>query len=106
MLSQIPAVTQMAYTEKYDFRGKNIVYEDLSTYFRGFNGSFVLYNMKNDQYFIYNRDKSITRTAPDSTYKIYGALIGLELGIIKNDDSVMKWDAKRSLSSVGSGSDS
>ena len=95
LLSQIPAVTQMAYTEKYDFRVKNIVYEDLSTYFKGFNGSFVLYNMKNDQYFIYNRDKSITRTAPDSTYKIYDALIGLELGIIKNDDSVMKWDGKK-----------
>ena len=95
LLSQIPAVTQMAYSEKYDFQGGNIVYEDLSSYFRGFDGSFVLYNMKTDQYFIYNRDKSITRTAPDSTYKIYDALIGLELGIIKNDDSVMKWDGKK-----------
>ena len=95
LLSQIPAVTQMAYTEKYDFQGENIVYEDLSPYFKGFNGSFVLYNMKIDQYFIYNRDKSTTRTAPDSTYKIYDALIGLELGIIENDDSVMKWDGKK-----------
>ena len=95
LLSQIPAVTQMVYSEKYNFQGKNVVYEDLSSYFRGFDGSFVLYNMKTDQYFIYNRDKSITRTAPDSTYKIYDALIGLETGIIKRDDSFMKWDGRK-----------
>ena len=94
LLSQIPAVTQMAYSEKYNFHGKNIVYEDLSSYFKGFDGSFVLYNMKSDQYVIYNKDKSITRSAPDSTYKIYDALIGLELGIIKSDDSSMKWDGR------------
>ena len=94
LLSQISAVTQLAYSEKYDFYEKNIVYEDLSSYFKGFDGSFVLYNMKTDQYFIYNRDKSITRTAPDSTYKIYDALIGLELEIIKRNNSVIKWDGR------------
>ena len=100
LLSQISVVTQMAYTEKYNFQGGNVVYEDLGAYFKGYDGSFVLYNMKTDQYVIYNKDKSITRIAPDSTYKIYDALIGLELGIIKSGDTSMKWNGKANPYSV------
>ena len=77
-----------------------MVYEDLGAYFKGYDGSFVLYNMKTDQYVIYNKDKSITRIAPDSTYKIYDALIGLELGIIKSGDTSMKWNGKANPYSV------
>ncbi|MCP1224732.1 penicillin-binding transpeptidase domain-containing protein [Sebaldella sp. S0638] len=38
--------------------------------------------------------------APDSTYKIYDALIGLELGIIKSGDTSMKWNGKANSYSV------
>jgi bla regulator protein BlaR1 len=94
LLSQISGITQITYTDKYYFHGENVVYEDLKMYFSGFDGSFVMYNMKNDSYLIYNKDKSTARVSPDSTYKIYSALIGLEQGIIKKDNSVLKWDGK------------
>lgn len=41
---------------------------------------------------IYNEDTAGTRVSPDSTYKIYDALLGLEKGIITPEDSGMAWD--------------
>lgn len=65
---------------------------DLSAYFNGYEGSFVLYDLKNDTWRIYDMDHATLRTAPNSTYKIYGALFGLEEGIIASDDSFMTWN--------------
>ena len=95
VLSQVPNISGTYYnSNKYDFQEKQIVYEDLSSYFSGFEGSFVLYDLQNDRYIIYNKDKSITRVSPDSTYKIFDALIGLESGIINNKNSAIKWSGK------------
>ena len=65
---------------------------DLSTYFNGYEGSFVLYDRNNDTWNIYDMNHAALRTAPNSTYKIYNALFGLEEGIIKPGDSFMAWD--------------
>ena len=65
---------------------------DLSAYFNGYEGSFVLYDLKNDTWSIYDMDHAILRTAPNSTYKIYDALFGLEEGIIAPKDSFMAWN--------------
>ena len=65
---------------------------DLSAYFNGYEGSFVLYDLKNDAWSIYDMDHAILRTAPNSTYKIYDALFGLEEGIITPKDSFMAWN--------------
>lgn len=65
---------------------------DLSAYFNGYEGSFVLYDRNNDAWNIYDMDHATLRTAPNSTYKIYDALFSLEEGIIKPGDSVMAWN--------------
>lgn len=65
---------------------------DLSAYFHGYEGSFVLYDLKNDAWSVYDMDHATLRTAPDSTYKIYDALFGLEEGIITPEDSFMAWN--------------
>ena len=65
---------------------------DLSSYFSGYNGCFVLYDKENDKWFIYNQDRALCRTSPDSTYKIYDAVMALEHGIITSDNSFMRWD--------------
>ena len=65
---------------------------DLSAYFSGYRGSFVLYDLKNDTWKIHDLDQATLRTSPDSTYKIYDALFGLEEGVIAPDDSFMAWD--------------
>lgn len=65
---------------------------DLSSYFDGYEGSFVLYDLKNDHWHIYDMEHALLRTSPDSTYKIYDALFALEEGVITPADSSMAWD--------------
>lgn len=91
--SQVPFISAMATDNKrYHFDNEHTLYEDLSDYFSGYDGSFVLYDMKGEQYSIYNKNKSTLRVSPNSTYKIYNALIGLELGVIADDNSTIKWN--------------
>ncbi|MDQ0971581.1 bla regulator protein BlaR1 [Neobacillus niacini] len=78
----------------YHFSGKNAVYEDLSAYFEGYKGSFVLYNPSKDQYQIYNREMSEQRISPNSTYKIYSALFALESNVISTNNNKQEWDGK------------
>ncbi|WP_284036591.1 BlaR1 family beta-lactam sensor/signal transducer [Neobacillus sp. 114] len=78
----------------YQFSGKNAVYEDLSAYFKGYKGSFVLYDSSKNQYQIYNREMSEQRVSPDSTYKIYSALFALESNVISPNNNNQVWDGK------------
>ncbi|TKC20148.1 BlaR1 family beta-lactam sensor/signal transducer [Robertmurraya kyonggiensis] len=90
---QLPFVSAFAdENQRYDFASKNIVYEDLGKYFDGFEGSFVLFDEKNDQYFIHNKERSTLRVSPDSTYKIYSGLFALESNVITADSSIISWD--------------
>ncbi|MGG0670816.1 BlaR1 family beta-lactam sensor/signal transducer [Lederbergia citrisecunda] len=89
---QVPFISAMATTnDRYDFNNEDTHYEDLSSHFDGYDGSFVLYDMEAGQYSIYNEDKSTLRVSPNSTYKMYSALIGLESDAITSDKSTMKW---------------
>ena len=65
---------------------------DLSAWFSGYKGSFVLYDLNGDIWNIYDMEQATLRTAPNSTYKIYDALFGLEEGVIARNDSFMAWD--------------
>lgn len=68
---------------------------DLSPWFIGYEGSFVLYDLNGDTWKVYNMEQATLRTAPNSTYKIYDALFGLEEGVIAPDDSFMAWDGTK-----------
>lgn len=68
---------------------------DLSSYFKGTDGTFVLYDLTNDRYQIYNEKLSKKRISPDSTFKIYSGLFALEENIISPDSSLQKWDKTR-----------
>jgi bla regulator protein BlaR1 len=65
---------------------------DLSVWFSGYEGSFVLYDLNGDTWNVYDMEQATLRTAPNSTHKIYDALFGLEEGVIAPDDSFMAWD--------------
>lgn len=71
-----------------------VMEEDLSFYFSGYDGCFVLYDLKEDTWKIYNKEHALQRFSPDSTYKIYSALSALENGIITPDASFMKWNGE------------
>ncbi|GIN18286.1 BlaR1 family beta-lactam sensor/signal transducer [Shouchella clausii] len=93
VIAQFPFLTATAVsTERYQFDESQAVVEDYSTYFAGNEGSFVLYSLNSDQFEIYNKEKSVRRVSPNSSYKIYTALMALELGVIGRDDSWLDWD--------------
>lgn len=76
----------------FSFTDEHWVPAELSSCFDGAEGSFVLYDMKEKQYQIYNRELSVRRVSPDSTFKIYSGLFALEEGLISPDSTLQKWD--------------
>lgn len=76
----------------YNFQSQNVEAMDLSSYFKGTDRTFVLYDTVSDRYQIYNQELSTKRIFPDSTFKIYSGLFALEEDIIHYDASGQKWD--------------
>jgi len=69
--------------------------ESLKTYFdsAGVKGCFALFNNGENSFIIYNlpryRDSAYT---PASTFEIVNSLIGIQSGVIKNEDMTIPWD--------------
>lgn len=98
LLSLSPLLSTYAASKeqyKWNTESKNISYINLSPYFNKYDGCFVLYNRHDDSWKIYNIEHATTRTSPDSTYKIYSALFGLEENIITPKNSLIHWNKKR-----------
>lgn len=90
-----PALTSYASADsryRWNIPEKEIFEFDLSGYFGGYEGCFVLYDLNKDQWSLYNREHAVLRTAPDSTYKIYDALFALEEKIITPESSLLIWN--------------
>lgn len=77
---------------KFQENEKVVSYIDLSAHFLDYNGSFVLFDSATDTWQIYNKEYATLRSAPNSTYKIYDALLGLEENIIEPTQSQMFWN--------------
>ena len=69
--------------------------DDFKTFYDQFNveGSFVLYDQNNDKLTFYNREQYKESFSPASTFKICNSLIGLETGVIKDENFVIPWDS-------------
>ncbi len=92
---QLPFVSAMTSSDdQYEFNHQRVTYEDLSAYFEDYEGSFVLYDAQADRYSIYNENQSTLRVPPNSTYKIYSALFGLQANAITSENSTIKWDGQ------------
>lgn len=66
---------------------------DLSKHFAGTKeGCFVLLDLKTNTVTRFNPGRCAKRLPPCSTFKIPNSLIGLETGVIKDLDHVMRWD--------------
>ena len=79
---------------QWDSSSENVSYVDLSTYFGEYEGSFVLYDLENDAWSIHDMEHATLRVAPNSTYKIYDALFGLEEGVITPENSFIAWNGE------------
>ena len=97
ILGLTPFISTYAADEsRYQWKSssENISYVDFSKYFGKYEGSFVLYDLGNDAWSIHDIEHATLRVAPDSTYKIYDALFGLEEGVITPQDSFIAWNGK------------
>lgn len=65
---------------------------ELEKHFQGFVGTFVLYDLHRHQYIRYNPARSDAGFLPASTFKIMNSLVGLETGIIPDENFVIEWD--------------
>jgi len=82
--------------------------DDFKKYYEQYNvsGTFVLYDEKNDKYIYYNQDQAKKHYTPASTFKICNSLIGLETGVIRDENYVIPWDSvNRSISNWNSDHD-
>ncbi|MEM9831314.1 MAG: penicillin-binding transpeptidase domain-containing protein [Bacteroidota bacterium] len=68
---------------------------DLQKYFDEFEvkGSFVLYDLQEEQYTRYNPERCRKQFSPSSTFIIPNTLIVLEEGVMKDETSIIKWDS-------------
>ncbi|MBN1314306.1 MAG: class D beta-lactamase [Anaerolineales bacterium] len=65
---------------------------ELESYFQGIDGAFVLYDLYNDRTIRYNPERCAQRFIPASTFKVLNSLIGLETGVITDENCVIEWD--------------
>ncbi len=56
-------------------------------------GSFVLYDPQADSYIYYNPQQYTQTFSPASSFKICNSLIGLETGVIKDENFIIPWDS-------------
>jgi len=65
---------------------------DLSEFFGGHPGCFVLYDESADRYVRYHPEACAERFTPCSTFKIANSLIALQTGVAPGPEFSLKWD--------------
>lgn len=73
-------------------QARECVETDLSGYFGELRGSFVLLDESGGTCIRYNPEQSDKRLSPCSTFKIPNSLIGLETGVLQDENTVFPWD--------------
>lgn len=73
---------------------KDSLRPDFKKYYDAFNvkGCFVLFNLNDSQYIYYNKEDAFVPSSPASTFKIPNTMIGLETGVISDENFMLKWD--------------
>lgn len=68
---------------------------DLSRFFVGYRGAFVLYDPIANRTVRYNPAQCAKRVVPCSTFKIPNSLIFLERGLARDENQVERWDGSK-----------
>jgi beta-lactamase class D len=66
----------------------------------GVLGTFVIFEPEAHRFLVFNEARARQRFLPASTFKVANALIGLEVGAIRDPHEVFKWDGKPKLRRV------
>nr|WP_286185180.1 class D beta-lactamase [Bacillus sp. SD075] len=70
----------------------NIKKLDVDEFFEERDGTFILREVKKGKTFIYNNERAEQRFAPQSTFKVPNALIGLQVGAVEDEYDIKYWD--------------
>ncbi len=72
---------------------------DFGRHFRELNveGSIVIYDLKNDDFFEHNPQRNTKAFPAASTFKILNSLISLETGVISDEIAILTWDGIQRL---------
>jgi beta-lactamase class D len=74
---------------------------DVAGRFKDYKASFVLLNPRTGAVVRLNPAQCKERYSPCSTFKIFGSLVGLETGVLHNENHSLKWDGiKRPIPSA------
>ncbi|WP_456287418.1 class D beta-lactamase [Paenibacillus sp. AK002] len=65
---------------------------ELEQIFRKSHATLVLKNLKTDQVYTFNSERSKQRFTPESSFKVANALIGLEVKSVADEYEVKRWD--------------
>lgn len=68
---------------------------ELGNFFQGYSGAFVLYDLENNHYIRFAPERDSEQLIPASTFKILNSLIGLETGVIRDENYVLDWDGRQ-----------
>lgn len=70
---------------------------DFGKYFKEYDleGGFFLYDYKAKTYKVSDKSDFVRATSPASTFKIPNSLIALEVGAIKDENEIIKWDGEK-----------
>lgn len=63
----------------------------------GVTGTFALYDIAADRISVHDRKRANQRFAPQSTFKIFNAMIGLDTGAVKDELEVLPYGGKPQL---------
>lgn len=95
LIVQMPLVgAQGNSNERYTEALDSLRHIDEHKHFQQLDGSFVLFDQQRQQYAVYNESGSRERFAPDSTFKIYLALFGLDQKKISAQQSTKQWQGE------------
>ncbi len=85
-----------SYVKKTTIKSQNI-HQDFQSFTndKTLIGSVLIYDLKSNSYYSNDFNWAKTGHIPASTFKIPHSLIALELGLVENKNTVLKWDGKK-----------
>lgn len=96
MKSLLIALIVLGITSGNCFAENHILQNDIlfQSYFDsdGVDGCFLLYDCENNKFSTNDAERSQQEFIPASTFKILNSLIALELGVVKDENEIIKWD--------------
>jgi beta-lactamase class D len=69
--------------------------EDLGKFFDGYKGSFVAVNERTGEEVRYRPELAAERLPPCSTFKIFNSLVGLDSGVLRDENASFQWDGTK-----------